>query len=74
MLAELALILAVFPDFETDLRRTWSPLIAATDASVVFGFGASIAKCTPRAARQVGRLAEIQGGICEAQQGRRPDR
>ena len=36
-------------------------MITATDASVVFGFGASVATCTEAVAREVGRLAESKG-------------
>ena len=36
-------------------------MITATDASVVFGFGASVATCTEGGARDVGRLAETKG-------------
>ena len=61
VLAELALIIYLAPYFEADLRRPWSSFLAATDASVEFGFGASIAKCTIHVARQVGRLAETRG-------------
>jgi hypothetical protein len=61
VLAELALIISLAPYFEADLRRPWSSFLAATDASVEFGFGASIAKCTTDVARQVGRLAETRG-------------
>ena len=61
VVTELVLIISLAPYFEADLSRTWAPFLAATDASVEYGFGASIARCTPKAARQVGRLAETRG-------------
>ena len=48
------------PYLEADLRRKWAPRITATDAPVVFGFGAPIATCTEDVARQFGRLAETK--------------
>ena len=36
-------------------------MITASDASVVFSFGASVATCTEEVARDVGRLAETKG-------------
>ena len=36
-------------------------MITATDASVIFGFGAPVATCTEDVAREVGRLAETKG-------------
>ena len=43
---ELMLLIVLAPYLEADLRRKWAPLITATDASVVFGFGASVATCS----------------------------
>ena len=58
---ELMLLVVLVPYLEADLRRSWAPMITATDASVVFGFGASVASCTEEVAREVGRLAETKG-------------
>jgi len=58
---ELMLLIVLAPYLEADLHRRWAPMITATDASVVFGFGASVATCTEDVARQVGRLAETKG-------------
>ena len=38
-------------------------MITATDASVVYGFGASVAACSESTAREVGRLAEKRGAF-----------
>ena len=43
--------------------RCWHLTSTATDASVVFGFGASVATCSEDVARQVGRLAETRGAF-----------
>ena len=55
------LLIVLAPYLEADLRRKWAPMITATDASVVFGFGASVATCSEDVAREVGRLAETKG-------------
>jgi hypothetical protein len=60
---ELMLIAVLAPYLEADLRRKWAPMLTATDASVVFGFGASVATCSEDVARQVGRLAETRGAF-----------
>ena len=57
---ELMLHAVLAPYLEADLRRSWAPMITATDASVVYGFGASVATCTEEVAREVGRLAETK--------------
>ena len=58
---ELMLLIVLAPYLEADLRRKWAPMITATDASVVFGFGASVATCSEDVAREVGRLVETKG-------------
>jgi hypothetical protein len=59
--AELLVTALLLPALESDLRRPWSPIVTASDASVNFGFGACVAACTPNRARQLGRLAERRG-------------
>ena len=59
---ELMLLVVLAPYLEADLRGRWAPMITATDASVVFGFGVSVATCTEEVARHVWGLAETKGG------------
>ena len=58
VLRELVLFLCVAPTLENDLRRPWQETIVATDASVDFGFGVSVAPLAQDALRAIARHAE----------------
>ena len=64
---ELLLMLVLAPYLEADLKRKWACMVTATDASVVYGFGASVASCSEDVARQTGRLAEKRGAFVRLQ-------
>ena len=51
--AELSLFLAVCTLLEADTWREWQDCIVATDASSVFGFGVSVANCSPQITRNI---------------------
>ena len=55
----LGLVLGVF--WLADLCRPYLPLVAASDASTSFGFGASVARVPVPEVRNLARLAEKQG-------------
>ena len=59
--SELLVALLLAPLMEADLTRPWLPLLAATDASDAFGFGACVSPVSPVEARRVGRLGEKRG-------------
>ena len=59
--AELAIIVALAPFWQADLRHSWLPTITKFDASVDFGSGVSAADCTPALARCIRRLSESCG-------------
>ena len=50
-----------------DLRRHWLSLLCATDASQVFGFGASVAAIRPCRARQLSRLSDRRHDLVRLQ-------
>lgn len=51
IMSELSLRIAMFPLWSAHLRRPRWPVMAATDASGSFGFGISLARCTPSFSR-----------------------
>ena len=55
----LGLVLGVF--WLADLTRQFLPLVAASDASTEYGFGASIARASVTDVRNLARLAEKRG-------------
>ncbi|CAE7038342.1 PDE9A [Symbiodinium natans] len=63
VLGELAcsIVLGIF--WRCDLRRPFLQMLGATDASVEYGFGASILKTSEQYVRQVARWAEKQGAF-----------
>ena len=58
VLSELMLNISLCALWEADLRRPWLEKILATDASPVFGFGVTVAKCTRGTARLLGQISE----------------
>ena len=58
MLDELVAFLCISPTLENDLRRPWQDLVVATDASVDYGFGVSVAPLAPDCVRDIGRHSE----------------
>jgi len=52
-ISELLHNLALWPLWIVDLTRPWLPVLPATDASPVFGFGFCLARCDPLLTRQV---------------------
>ncbi|CAE7858645.1 PDE9A [Symbiodinium necroappetens] len=63
VLAELACSLCLGVFWRCDLTRPFLPLLAATDASTEFGFGASVLQAPVSLVRQVARWAEKQGAF-----------
>ena len=59
VLRELVCFACLSPLLENDLRRTWSNQLIATDASVDFGYGVSVADAPPELVRDVGRFGEV---------------
>ena len=55
--SELALNVALLGLWSADLSREWLPRLPATDASGSYGFGVSLARCTPELAQQAARHA-----------------
>ena len=49
--------MSLFPLWAADLRKPWWPFMPATDASPSFGYGLSVANCSPELSRQVGQAA-----------------
>ena len=58
---ELMHTAALFMLWTFDVTAPWLPELIATDASPAFGFGVCRARCSPRLARELGRLAERRG-------------
>ncbi|CAE7714737.1 PDE9A [Symbiodinium sp. CCMP2592] len=61
VLGELACSVCLGVFWRCDLTRPFIPLLGATDASTVFGLGASVAHTSEVVARRVARWAEKQG-------------
>lgn len=59
VLRELLCFACLSPLLENDLRRAWSNQLIATDASVDFGYGVSVAHAPPELVRDVGRFGEV---------------
>ena len=57
-LTELATFMGLGPMLEVDLQRPWQDFLIATDASVDYGFGVSVAHLAPKFVRAVGQVAE----------------
>ena len=55
----MGLVLGVF--WKADLCRPFLPLVAASDASTEYGFGASVARLPQDKVRELARVAEKQG-------------
>ena len=51
--AELCLFVALCPLLEADTWREWQDCVVASDASSVFGFGVSVANCSPTVTRDI---------------------
>jgi hypothetical protein len=60
-LSEVAVGIALFPLLGAAMDRQYLPLLAASDASTVFGFGVSVASCDVSIARDMGTWAERRG-------------
>ena len=63
VLGELAVAMMTSVFWAVDLRRPYLLLIACSDASSEFGFGASVASTSVAVARDLGRLACKQGAF-----------
>ena len=59
ILAELVAFCCLSPLLECDLRRPWTSQLIATDASVDYGYGVSVAEAPPELVREVGRFGEV---------------
>ena len=59
VLRELVAFACLTPLLECDLRRPWSSQLIATDASVDYGYGVSVADAPPELVRDVGRFGEV---------------
>ena len=67
--SELGLVFAFALLFEADLRREWAPMLTTTDASVEYGFGASVADVPVFIAMSVRRKAEKRGNYIRLSRG-----
>ena len=71
---ELAHFVALLPLLEADLQRPWQRCLVATDASVNYGFGVSVADVSQEVVRNLGRVAAAPGHLVRlARGGGHPD-
>ena len=60
-LSELGHVLALGCCFVVDLKKTWAPVIGASDASTSFGFGYAEFSCNPDVTRRAANAASDIG-------------
>ena len=71
---ELAHFVSLLPLLEADLQRPWQQCLLATDASVDYGFGVSVAAVSPKLVRELGQAAAAPGHLVRLARGQRhPD-
>ena len=58
---EFVHFLSIFPLLEADLQRPWQKCLLATDASICFGFGVSVAEAPEVVVRELARAAAATG-------------
>ena len=57
MITELLVDAVLLPFAEIDMTRPYLPLLGATDASTVYGLGATVAEATQDQFRRISRLS-----------------
>ena len=69
VIRELVHFVSLLPLLEADLQRPWQRCLLATDASMDFGFGVSVADVSADLVRELGRVAAAPGHVVRLARG-----